>query len=179
MGSSNSTSGKGSGEWRSRVYFDPESDKSSGSHYFLSDAKLRTRLEELIECDEEIQNIWVYSHPLYEWQLTAILMYHAFVVLETDKWWWSIEKNDEGITIQRSKYLEFVKERYRRGKRVMPIKERQQDSGRMNMKDLINWLYEEDELNQGYMFNIQHFNCQGFAKRVFDHFARNKFWNGI
>ena len=177
--SSDSSNGKNGSEWKSKVYFDPESDISSGSDYFLSDAELRTRLEELIDCNEEIRKIWVYSHPLYDWQIMEGLMYHAFIVLETDQWWWSIEKNDEGITIQHSKYLEFVKERYRREKRTTPINERKHDSGRMKMLDLVNWLYEKDELNQGYRFDIRHFNCQGFAKRVFDHFAKEKFWYGI
>ena len=54
-------------------------------------------------------------------QLTDLLWYHAFVRFETKGWWWSIEKNGQGVTVQRSKQPQFVKDHYRRGKRVTPV----------------------------------------------------------
>ncbi|CAG0919740.1 unnamed protein product [Notodromas monacha] len=130
----------------------------------------------LIDCDEEIREIRIYGEKLFAWQLTAFLMYHSYVVLETNQWWWSLEKNGEGITIQRSKQFDYVKRKYRR-------KERngnwliESDTGRMTMKSLVDWLYENDELNRRYDVGDNDKNCKGFAKRVFDKFAQSKYWS--
>ena len=172
MGSDNSKFGKTGEEWKAEIYFDPESDKSSGPDHRITDAELRQRLKELIDVDEEIQNISVYKEDLWDWQVSRLMAYHTFVLLETDSWWWSIEKNDEGITIQRSKKWEYVAKQYRRKeRRNSDLME--QDTGRYKMMDLVDWIYKKDELNKRYHFLES--NCQGFAKRIFDEFAKNKF----
>ena len=68
-------------------------------------------MSDLVEGHEEILNVRVYKCKLFSPQLTQQLLYHAFVVYETDEWWWCVEKNTEGITIQRSKKLSYVKDR--------------------------------------------------------------------
>ncbi|CAG0902266.1 unnamed protein product [Darwinula stevensoni] len=87
------------------LYFIPESDKTSDITYTIAHESLESCALDFIDGSEDIENIWVYSHPLHEAQLTAGLLYHAFVVLETDEWWWSIEKNTGGIFLQRSRGL--------------------------------------------------------------------------
>jgi hypothetical protein len=94
-------------------------------------------------------------------------------VLETSDWWWSIEKNTEGITIQRSKHITYVRDNYRRNKRLTPVAEMNSDKGRMKMKDLVEFLYKKDELNKTY--NVLSENCQDFSKRIFDEFAKSKY----
>lgn len=174
MGSKSSKSSSDN-EWKNEIYFDPQSDSSTGADYRIKDYELMSTLAQLIDSDEKIEKIWIYSHRLYEWQLyQGIFMYHVFIVLETNEWFWSIEKNAEGITIQRSKHEKYVKYMYRRSERITPITERSYDSGRMRMADLINWLYKEDELNYKYEATQQARNCQGFAKRIFNHFASTK-----
>lgn len=183
MGSSGSKSSSGSsgcGEWKNQIYFDPESDSANGNHYFISDNELKEKLSQLINTQERIEKIWIFSHRLYEWQLyQGMMMYHAFVVLETNEWYWSIEKNNEGITIQRSKNWSYVKGKYRRKSRITPITQRNHDEGRMKMEDLIDWLYQKNELNKRYNIQCQDGTCQGFAKRVFNHFARKKLCNPL
>ena len=49
---------------------------------------------------EKIKNVRIYKTPLNKNQWTNALFYHVFVMYETDKYWWSIEKNTEGLTIQ-------------------------------------------------------------------------------
>jgi len=83
------------------------------------------------------------------------------------------KKNSEGITIQRSKKIEFVKDRYRRDERRTPVEIMKQDSGRGSMEDLIDYLYGEDELNKPYDWLLD--NCQHFAKRIFDEIAKTKY----
>lgn len=101
MGSSSSkgTSG-GNGEWTAKLYFDPEADKSSGASYLIEDGELRAKMKEVIDPTERIIQVEIYRHPLYSFQLADNLMYHAFVVFETDGWWWSIEKNVKTINIK-------------------------------------------------------------------------------
>ena len=94
MGSSSSKSSSGgNGEWTAKLYFDPEADKSKGPSYFIEDGELRSKMKEVIDPTEKIIGVQIYRHPLSSIQITNLLMYHAFVVFETDGWWWSIEKN--------------------------------------------------------------------------------------
>jgi hypothetical protein len=172
MGLGESKSGTKGEDWKSEIYFDPRSDSSSGPDYRITDSQLRQRLRELIDVSEEIVKITVYKEDLWDWQLTRLMAYHTFVVLETNEWWWSIEKNAQGITIQRSKDWEYVAKRYRRNTRK-DTGLMNQDTGRYKMEDLVEWIYKEDELNKRYHFLES--NCQGFAKRIFDHFAKSKY----
>ena len=41
------------------------------------------------------------------------------------------------------------------------------------MKDLIDYLYQKDELHKPY--NLASDNCKDFAKRIFDEFAKSKY----
>lgn len=165
-GSSSSSAAKGR-SWTHKIYFDPEADKQSGSDYLITNEILRETLGRLVNPSEEIQKVIAYKHPLKSWQLTCFFFYHSFIVFETNNYWWSIEKNSEGITIQRSFNLETVRDKHRHTQRVLPIKHVKDDSARKNLKDLINWLYNEDELNNTY--NVLLSNCQTFAKRVYNH----------
>lgn len=71
----------------------------------------------MIEPDETIINISVYKTPLNENQWTNLYLHHKYICFETEKWYWSIEKNDEGLTIQRSKELKDVRDCYRQSYR--------------------------------------------------------------
>jgi len=171
---SSSSSGKVGEEWTSEIYFDPEADKSSGSDYKISDQELLREMRELVKGDEDIVELRAYRCPLLgSWQLSQVLLNHQFIVFETKAWWWSIEKNPEGITIQRSKKIEYVRDRYRRDKRPTPVERMKQDSGRRSMDDLISYLYREDELNKPY--SLYNDNCKHFVKRIFDEIAENKY----
>ena len=54
-------------------------------------------MSELIGTSETIENVYVYKVPLSGMQLTDFIFHHAFVVFETDGWFWSAEKNTEGL----------------------------------------------------------------------------------
>ncbi|XP_031557701.1 uncharacterized protein LOC116294279 isoform X2 [Actinia tenebrosa] len=58
--------------------------------------------------NEKVLTIRLYKCKLWEWQITQFYLNHQFVVLETENWWWAIEKDGEGIVLQRSKRLEDV-----------------------------------------------------------------------
>ena len=177
MGSSGSkSSGSGNaktgGDWRHQVYFDPEADESHGVDYRINDDELREKLSGLVDAQEDILEVYVYKCPLSDWQLTDLILHHMFVVFETACWWWSVEKNTEGLTIQRSKHIDYVKRKYRRGDRNKPIELMNSDKGRYSIDELIRWMYRENELNNEY--NVYTSNCKHFAKAVFNHVARTK-----
>lgn len=157
-------SGK-NGCWSRKVYFDPEADLAEGSSYYISDSELRTKFWELINTDDIIEYISYYKNSLWRSQWTQLLFFHAFIVIESKKWYWSIEKNAQGITIQRSRYLRFVRDKYRRENRI-DVNRSSTHSGKGTMGDLVNWLYTNDELNRGYYADMYVHNCQGFAGRV-------------
>ena len=160
------------GNWKYEVYFDPEADKHTGRCYTISDDKLRTKLAKLVDAGEKIQKVTAYKVKLSEFQITQFLLYHMFIVFETEDWWWSIEKNDEGITIQRSKSVRAVRDKYRQTMRNSGISSIEQDGGRKSVNDLIEWLWKENELNDEY--NILLSNCQHFGTKVFNFVAKHK-----
>ena len=155
-----------------KIYFAAESDKFTEPIHFYKATELRDKLRELVDDNEEIRNVRIYWHPIYEWQLTALFMYHPFVVLETNQWWWSLEKTSEGVTIQRSKLKEHVINHYRQKNRSSRVRIQTMDDGTLKMNDFIHELYLSGELNKSYDFLGA--NGEDFAKRAFEQFSKQK-----
>ena len=160
--------------WEGAVCFDPNSDKNTGYVYEIYDDSLKEDMSALIDASETIEHIWVYKCPISKWQLTQLYFCHQFVVLKTNNWYWSIEKNDKHILIQRSKSLSCVRDfKYQTERRNTPVVQLSFDKGWKTMKQLIEFLYRENELNNKYNWIAD--NCQDFAKRIFDEFAEKRF----
>lgn len=68
-------------------------------------------LPEVDEVSEKIIEMRYYIHPLYSWQLSKYFLQHAFILFKTENWWWFLEKDERGITVQRSKHLENVRDK--------------------------------------------------------------------
>ncbi|XP_057377877.1 uncharacterized protein LOC130699681 [Daphnia carinata] len=167
---SNSRSRSTGAAYTKKLYFDPEADSSEGRDYWITDAELRETLSELVDVTERIVEVRYYKHPLGAWQLTDHLLHHAFIVFETNAWWWSIEKNDEGVTIQRSKDFDSVCYRYRRSKRKTSIGKGvemvKKASGSTTVMELINHIWRKNYLNQEY--DALSYNCQHFADLIYE-----------
>jgi len=166
MGASNSTSGSGGG-YTKKLYFDPEADSQYGDKFLISDEELRQKMETLIDVEEVIKCVFIYRHPLYSYQLTDSLLFHAFVVFETETWWWSIEKNNQNVTIQRSKKLDSVLHNYQRIQRIGPVKVVMKARGRGSVRDLIDTLWRKNLLIKSY--DVMGESCKFFAVTVFNH----------
>jgi len=176
MGSSPSSPSEGC-DWKGEVYFDPDAGSTSGYAHRYEDCEIREKLTNKIGENEKITDVYVYDHPLHAIQVTKILMKHTYVVLETDAWWWSIEKNSEGITIQRSKELADVRDKYRQKGRTTGIRgitKAISDSARSGVKlsALVEWLWKQDVLNDKYHWDTS--NCQHFAKKLFNWVSASK-----
>ena len=159
------------GTWTYKIYFDPEAKDKKEHIPEITDRELKSKSRDLIGRDEKIDYVRVFKCPLYSWQLTDFVMYHMFVEFETKNWWWTMEKNSKGITIQRSKERWAVRNYSRMTKRN-PCSQVEEDSGRTDVFKLIDWLYHSDQLNKKY--NVWDRSCQEFGKAVFDQVAANK-----
>jgi hypothetical protein len=171
MGANNST--QHSMHYR-KLYFDPELDSSDGKAYLITDASLRDKFSELVE-DERILEVRYYTHPFYGWEIMQqLLLHHAFIVFETDKWWWSIERNELGVTIQRSKKIEYVRDKYRRSDRAsadlfgngIQCEKKCERRRSTTVKELIDHIYRKDYLNQDY--DSGNNNCRHFADKIYE-----------
>ena len=162
-------------DWTYKIYFYPRADKYDGGPAVpISDEELIEKLSTQVDVDEDIVKVYVYKSALVTFQLTKAILCHMFVVFETVDWWWSIEKNAQGITLQRSTSRNDVKKKYRQEDRIQhtSIELVEKDRGRKNMRQLIEMLWKENELNHRYGFLDS--NCKDFAKVVFDYAARSK-----
>lgn len=156
--------------WTETLYFHPEADKKVKT---FSHEKLKSEFKLQIEANEVMEKIWVYTHKLFQAQLTEALLFHAFVVIKTRKWWYSIEKDQEGIIIQRSTDKEAVLKLKGEERTAAPTPGSEAEgTGKFKMADLVDWLYTKCELSKKYDLLLS--NCQHFSKRVFDQFAKEK-----
>jgi hypothetical protein len=111
--------GRTTGEVYSKMlYFDPKADEPTENGHWITDEELRHKLTNLVDGSENIDEVMFYRNPLSPWQTKKDIFHHAFIVFKTKNWWWSIEKNNTCVTIQRSKNLESVRDMYRRRKRT-------------------------------------------------------------
>ncbi|KAI9552262.1 hypothetical protein GHT06_022624 [Daphnia sinensis] len=161
------------GDFRRILYFVPRADEPDTSGYWIPDGELSERLSSFIDPEEKIENAALYSHPLVSMQLTNGLLFHAFIVIETLNWWWSIEKNTEYIMIQRSSDIESVRDMCKRKKRTTGPTiftgirmNKTTRGGNITIKEFIDYMWRKDVLNNDYHFVSA--NCQQFAALLFD-----------
>jgi len=103
------------GTWKGLVYFDPAADKPGDPEKFTND-ELREKLGSMIDPSEKILQVRLLKTPLFAIQWSNFLLYHVFVHFATAKYEWSIEKNSQGITIQRSElkvHSSVIQDRYK------------------------------------------------------------------
>jgi hypothetical protein len=87
MGSSSSKSNSDDAAkcYNKKLYFDPEADSAQGSHYYVTDGELREKLKELVDDSEKITEVRLYTHPLNNLQVTALLRNRQMVVVHREK----------------------------------------------------------------------------------------------
>jgi hypothetical protein len=104
-----------------KLFFDPDASLSDGDpiwssendgikwqqtgekqSHLISYREIHSSMAQLISTDEKIEQISVYKTPLSQLLPTAALAYHAYIVFSSGGVWWSIEKQNEGVTLQRS-----------------------------------------------------------------------------
>jgi hypothetical protein len=147
---------KKGGSWQSGLYI---YDQDTGTYFSKDDYSFR----------QGIIKIWQKKGKLSAGQLTQLILNHQFIVLETESWWWSIEKDSVCILIQRSTQSKDVEEKFKTEPRARPILDLKSATGRSGMNDVVNYVYNNDELSKTY--NVASANCKHFATRIFDGFS--------
>ena len=159
------------GNWKYQFYLVPDCDwnPKAGKHYW----NVGDSLNELVN-DERIIDISIWKKPLTAIQLAKAIFYHAIVVFETSGWWWSIEKVDDTITIQRAKKWENVAYRYRGINRTKGLsgidlmKTMSLKFSSVKVSDFFEMLWESRIVNDEY--DLVDCNCQDFAEQIWTHF---------
>jgi hypothetical protein len=159
-------------------------DLTNGKERSLTNVDLLEELEELVDTSEKISKVFYYTNPLNGWQLYKGAVkpcswlaswkgsvHHAYIVFETKSWWWSIEKNDAGIIIQRSKQIEFVRDMHvrvrRKENRATGIGcEKSKTATNKTVKQLIEHIHEKGYVNE--MYHALEKNCQEFADKIYE-----------
>eukprot|EP00117_Sycon_ciliatum_P034316 scpid86226/ scgid26215/ len=170
MGSSHSSQNSYPGGYRTRVYLHPQ---PNAEPLMFDEPDLQQHLAPLIG-DEVITSVALYKHPIYSWQLTSFLLYHAFVVFQTDCWWWSIEKDAEGLTLQRSKNRHEVVNKRRCQSRAADCELIMTDEAQYPLKTLADMLYASDVVRSEYSAATS--NSKHFAQLIYNKLAIRTSW---
>ena len=99
------------GQWTGKLHFYP--DTNSEEYIEISSEDLISELEGYVGQHERILNADVFLSPLSDAQTTDTIFHHAFLILKTDKFWWSVEKYQDAIVMQRSENEENLMQKCR------------------------------------------------------------------
>ncbi len=168
---SSSPDSKFGGVYTCKLFFYDEVDNGSAKKdYSMRNDELLEKLGKLLDTSEEIEEMSYYTHPLNWWQLTKVNLHHAYLVFKTKNWWWSIEKNDAGVIIQRSKKIEFVRDKYYRTKRqegltcgMSCVKEKTVKN--WTVEQLLEHIKSSNYVNQSY--HVLEQNCHHMADKIY------------
>jgi hypothetical protein len=153
-----------------KLFFYSEEIATKVKEYSMTNDELIGKFGRLVDTSERIERVWDYTHPLNWWQLSQNVMHHAFIVFKTKSWWWSIEKNNANITVQRSKSEKSVRDKCCGQKRQVGlttgITVKNKCKGEKTVAELIRHIHEQDYLNQDY--DLVFYNCQSFAARIYE-----------
>jgi len=160
--------------WVGKIYFYPQADdpKATPLEYTNDVDSMMAKLKKMIGTNEMIEEVQAYKGALSGLQLTKEILYHMFLVFRTAEWYWTIEKHQDGITIQRSKSLAAVRDRWRLKDRLSGIERMKSDEGKLCVYNLIHWIFQKNELDKTY--HLRFSNCQHFASAAFNHVALKK-----
>ncbi|CAG2168442.1 unnamed protein product [Oppiella nova] len=175
-GRSNGQYGQG-GEWTNKLYFTDDAENPGESPVEISDDEVETYFAEVEGTEENIVDARIYKNNLFtSWLPKLGGMWHEFTVVESKSWYWSFEKNAEGIQVQRGKTLKSVRDSFRGEARVGSVEPEGRPPTKGHKGDTIQhifvWIYKKDELNKDY--HVTKSNCHFLASMVFEAIARLK-----
>ena len=88
-------------KYTGKFYFVPEADNPVGDTFLMDNGQFFEFVSQMPDRREKVVRVYQCKNHLS--LATSMLPRHKFVVLETENgWWWSLEKNTQTITVQRS-----------------------------------------------------------------------------
>lgn len=117
--------------------------------------------------------------PILSKQLATTSLYpvfgrplvHKFVVFDTQGSHWSLEKVRNALIFQRSYQAASVINACLVDQLRTPVKQVLTDSANDTLQEFVHFLFNKKELMREY--HVRNDNCQLFATRVYDHFAKS------
>jgi hypothetical protein len=156
------------------LHFDPEVENRTVSAVTLYHSNLLQGFDQVVGTKPDpILRIWVYESPLGSWQISAKFLFHSFIVIETERWFYSIETSEKNISMERSKQKQLLIEKCKGEKRSTTLfsngpKCARNSRGKKTIRDVLVYLHDRDRLNLPY--NVMVENCKDLSKWIFDEF---------
>ncbi|CAL2027694.1 unnamed protein product [Caenorhabditis brenneri] len=177
---SSRSSGSKGGKWTRRLHF------WNGNEWkkYSADQLIEFFENELDGKKEVITFAEIRMYSLVEPLVTPRYgIWHEYTLLKTTNWWWSFEKNMEGIYVQRSKNKDDVQKKFgtEDRRKDFPLAEPSRVSYGENIVHVAKWIIKRQELDNTY--HLLKRNCQVFAALLYELIVRCKFfffnfWNG-
>ena len=192
--SSDGSSGKGA--FKHILRYDPDSSNDDTTKYVFKHEDLLTKL---LSCpnfeDENIEEVTIYRYQLDESDnqnlvtfLNSFALYiaknlinpiapykiiycfHAFAVIQTKNWFYSVDKYCSHVGLQRSRFIEHVRDCEGRELRLNVnaklILEVKSAPGKGTMGDLVRSIHDEGIVSKEYHFLTE--NCKHTAACIFN-----------
>ena len=101
------------GQWTGKLHFYPDTVSHSEEYIEIPSENLVAELEDYVGQHERILKADIFLSPLSDKQFTKLYFHHAFLILRTDQFWWSVEKYQDAIVMQRSENEENLMQKCR------------------------------------------------------------------
>ncbi|XP_018026469.1 uncharacterized protein LOC108681898 [Hyalella azteca] len=163
----------GGESWKDGIYFVTEAAEACGRAYMIPVSQFLQMMHQLTDPSDTVLRVQRFQTAVEGVPIIPTAMFnHQFVVFETQGcWWWSIEKNAEGLTLQRSRDVKAVRRRYRQQPRPEEVL-LEEKNGTCDIRELVSFLYSERELTKIYHAFVS--NCQHFVVDVYKHLTRSQ-----
>lgn len=139
--------------------------------YWIPLEDLNETLAKLVDSSEEIFKVELHEEPLPFWNRMLVakrLFKHSFVIFETKSFYWSVEKDDNCVTLQRSRRKDTVLNDCHLTQRLQPVKlVKKRRSNQVSIGDLIRFLINEPQMTTQY--SLLGANCKRFSATVFNY----------
>ena len=126
--------------------------------------------------DSVFKQVAVFKTPLKNLLSISEEGYHAFILFVVDNYWVTLEKNEQGLTIQISKYFALVAKKHMNKKRATPIKLAVLDDGKGTIQNLATFILEKNFAFEEYDV-LGGIHCKKFAEEIFNKFGKTRTYN--
>ncbi len=139
----------------------------SGKNYFLfNDSQLSDGRLNGLYSNEEIELVQLYADALAPGGIRFGVFSHSFVIVYTRAWYWSFEKNAQGVFVERSKYLWRVRDDFKHRARSGHVGHlKTENSYGKTINDVIKLIYSKNLLSDRY--HTFDNNCHFFSCTLF------------
>ena len=143
----------------------------------IKNSDLLSYFERLKTKEEKIEKVEIFKNNLEYFPIKTFGAWHEFTVVESTNWFWSFEKQNFGICVQRSKEYSIVKNKLIGEDRTGRV----DDEGRApqsvknngeTIYNIVEWIHRNECVEGEYHWWNK--NCQRFASALYEAISRQK-----